>query len=555
MDLKQHLASVLLGALLATGAGCDGRIFGPGEGPGGSGSGGEADRDTVVAELSRFPRLTHAQWENTVQDLFGLPQAPGLAGSFDADPPLGRFENNIDRLKVSSGQWRDYQVAAEQMAARVTEDESLRAALTADLPEGEARASAFVERFGMRAFRRPLAAAEIERYVAQFEAGTAHYPELDASVAGVRHVVASMLQSPFFIYRAELSSDVKDGAVALSGYEVATRLAYLLWNTMPDDALFAAAAEGALETAEGVQAQTRRMLDDPRTRRAFAGFHFQAYEMRDYADLDKSDEVYESWRRQIGESMQDEAQRFLENIIFDSEGSIADILTSTTAFVNADLAPLYGLEGDFGDELVEVELDGLQRAGILTRLGFLAKNATARESDPIHRGVFINLNILCRPLSAVPNLPDDLMAVGDTNRERVNSLTGPGTCGEACHGSMINPVGFALEGYDAVGRFRTEESGLPVNAADTYEFADGRSISFQDGVDLSWQLAEAPEVHSCYISHLFEYATGRGVAATDAPFVDELTQASLDGAPIRELVERLVQSRVFRFRAAPKTGA
>lgn len=246
--------------------------------------------------------------------------------------------------------------------------------------------------------------------------------------------------------------------------------------------------------------------------------------------------------------MQTEAQLFFDSIVF-GNGTIGDLFTSRTAFVNDELAPIYGMDGSFGPEFVQVELDDAQRAGVLTRVGFLAKNATLTEPDPIHRGVFVNLNLLCREISAVPNLPDDLMPVGDTNRERIDSITGEGTCGESCHGGIINPIGFALENYDALGGWRTQDNGFPVDAAATYVFEDGRSISFQNGLELSQQLAQAPEVHACYVRHLVEYLYGRDVNEGDAAVIDSLAQQSLEGGlTIREIVVRLVSLRAFRYR-------
>ncbi|HLU66252.1 MAG TPA: DUF1592 domain-containing protein, partial [Kofleriaceae bacterium] len=454
-------------------AACDGRITGPGE-----------DGDGAGPDLSaqpRFARLTHAQWENTVRDLLRLPERTGLSSRFQPDPPLGRFDNNIARLTVTSQLWQGYQQAAEQIGERVATDAELLAALTADLPgDAAAAARAFVERFGRRAFRRPLDSAEVDRYAALFAEGPTHYPDHDPITAGVRFTIEAMLQSPYFLYRVELSTESEGGDVRLNGYEVASRLSYAFLDTMPDDDLFAAAEAGELDTEEGVRAHIMRLLDDPRAEAQFESFHTQAFKLSEYVDLDKDPDLFPQWSGALGEAMQEATARFLGEVALGG-GSIRELLTSTTAFVNADLAAVYGLEGDFGDELVQVELDPGQRAGLLTRAGFLARNATLRDPDPIHRGVFININLLCREIAAVPNLPDDLMPVGETNRERIDSITGEGTCGEGCHATIINPIGFALENYDALGQWRTEDNGRPVDAADTYTFEDGRSISFMNG--------------------------------------------------------------------------
>jgi hypothetical protein len=539
-----HARSLALAACAWLATACTGTIS-PGGGDDGGGPGGGGNG---VVEAPRFARLTHEQWENTVQDLLRLRERPGLADQLQPDPPLGRFDNNVDRLTVTGAHWQSYQRVAETLGERVAGDGAVLADLTADLPADAASAArTFVERFGARAFRRPLQAAERDRYVALFTSAVEHYPDLDARTAGVRLVVEAMLQSPFFLYRTETAES--DGAtVALSGHEVASRLSYALWNTMPDDALFAAAAGGELETDAGVKAQAERLFDDPRARDQLGRFHVQLFSLAEYTDLDKDSGAFPEWNDALGAAMQEEAIRFLASVAF-GDGGIREFLTSTKAFVNADLAEIYGVSGDFGDQLVEVDLDPTRRAGFLTRAGFLARNATLTEPDPIHRGVFINLDLLCRPIAAVPNLPDDLSPVGATNRERIDSITGEGTCGEGCHATMINPLGFALENYDAIGRYRTEDGGRPVDAAAAYTFADGRTIEFTDALDLSRQLADAPEVHACYAQHLLEYLYGRSLGRTDQALVDELAAASLSSdVSVRELVVSIVTSRAFRVR-------
>ena len=504
---------------------------------------GNDTKAELPSAADRFPRLTHGQWEATVKDLFHLPELSGLSASFTPDPQLGRFDNNIARLGVTQGLWRDYQQAAEAIAGRVVTDETIYATLASGTDP-----RAFVTTFGARAFRRPLTQSEVDRYVAMFDNAAAVFPQHDAFKAGVRLVVQGMLQSPFFLYRTELSYAKEAGGMPLSGYEVASRLSYLFWNSMPDDELFAAAQRGELADEDGVRRAASRLFDDPRTREQFKRFHYQAFAFSEYADLDKSTTVFPGWRREIGAMMQEEALRFVDSVLT-HDGGVAELLTSTTAYVNADLAKIYGLQGSFGADFVEVELDPQTRAGLLTRAGFLARNATLDEPDPIHRGVFINLGILCRPITAPPNIPDQLDKKGNTNRERVESVTGLGTCGENCHHTIINPLGFAFENFDAVGAYRTTDRGFPIDSAATYHFLDGRAISYTNAVELSKQLAAAPEVHACYARQLLEFMLGRDLQLLDSGVVRDLAQQSLDKVSIKDLVLSVVASNTFRSRS------
>ncbi|WP_437594428.1 DUF1592 domain-containing protein [Sorangium sp. So ce1000] len=542
----------LLGAGLCAAAlllsGCTGTA---GDAQGGQGDGVTPGGAAQVAERSMFPRLTHAQWENTVRDLLRLDDRPGLSASFTSDPLGGVFDNNEAALLVTPGLWGDYQRAAEELAAMVTADQGkLDRLVPADLPdEPEARAQAFVERFGERAFRRPLTAEERGAYVALFQRGEELFEGEEPFAAGVRAALEAFLQSPQFIYRVEFGAGPAEGGlIPLAGHEIATKLAYLLWNTMPSDELLAAAKAGELSSPEAVRAYAEGMLDDPRAREVIGAFHRQLYDYEQYHDLNKDQALYPEFVPEMGDDMQREAELFVDHVVFDEEGGLTDLLTARTAFVNDHLAAVYGVEGEFSSEFKQVELDAGERSGLLTRLGFLAAKATARQPDSIHRGVFVNLRILC---AALPPPPDDATALppGElaTNRERVEAHTGKGTCGASCHGVLINPAGFAFEHYDAIGKYRTTDNGVPVDSADVYTLG-GQPRSYADAVEFSQLLAESREAHACYAEHWIEFAHGRGVRAEDRALVEELGEASRGGASTKELILRIVSSTPFLAR-------
>ncbi|WP_437821788.1 DUF1592 domain-containing protein [Sorangium sp. So ce1078] len=529
-------------------AGCTGSLGAPDEGDGPLPAGAA---EAQVEVRSMFPRLSHAQWENTVRDLLRLDDRPGLSASFTTDPLGGVFDNNEAALLVTPGLWSDYQLAAEELAAMVTADEDkLDRIVPADLPaEPEARAQAFIERFGERAFRRPLTAEERGQYLALFHRGKELFDGEDPFVAGVRAALGALLQSPHFVYRVELGAGpAKGGLIPLSGHEIATKLSYLFWNTMPSDELLAAAKAGELSTSEAVRATAEGMLEDPRAREVVGAFHRQLYDYEQYHDLNKDQALYPEFVPEMGDDMQREAELFVEHVVFDKEGGLTDLLTSRTAFVNDHLAAVYGIEGDFSNEFEQVELGAAERSGLLTRLGFLASKATARQPDSIHRGVFVNLRILC---AALPPPPDNATGLppGEkaTNRERVEAHTGKGTCGEACHGTMINPAGFAFEHYDAIGKYRTTDNGVPVNAADIYRLG-GEPRSYADAIEFSQVLAESSEAHACYARRWVEFAHGREVGAKDRELINELGEASRGGASTKELILQVVSSTSFLAR-------
>jgi hypothetical protein len=290
--------TLLAGGLLAAGLAIGGCVGNLGDPPDGSSCPTCPTKpgDPAVAPLdtSRFPRLSHLQWENSVQDLLYLAQPSGLSASFTGDPLGGIFDNNESSLLVTPGLWADYQLAAEQLSVLVTSDAAKLAKLVpAGAPADAAgRAQAFIESFGMRAYRRPLTPAEITGYLALFAKGKDLVDGPDDFAKGARLTLQAFLQSPYFVYRVEASSAALGATIPLSDFELATKLSYMLWNTMPDDALFAAAKSGKLATTEGVLAQATRLLDDDRARVMVASFHHQLFQYDHYDDLTKDPTLF-----------------------------------------------------------------------------------------------------------------------------------------------------------------------------------------------------------------------------------------------------------------------
>jgi hypothetical protein len=551
--------SFLATGLLALGVALGGCVGSLGDAPGGSGDacvGPGCDPTTMpkptaaALDTSRFPRLSHLQWETTVQDLLYLAQPSGLSASFTGDPLGGIFDNNESSLLVAPGLWADYQSAAEELSVLVTKDAAkLAKLLPKDAPTDDAgRAKAFIEHFGMRAYRRPLTAAETTAYLALFAKGKDVVDGPNDFAKGVRLTLQAFLQSPHFIYRVEASSDGAAAVTPLSDYEIATKLSYMLWNTMPDELLFAAAAAGKLGTAEGILAEAKRLLDDDRAKAMVATFHHQLFEYDHYDDLNKDATLFPNFTPALGADMKKEAEMFVDDVIFKQDGGIRELLTEPTSFVNDELAAIYGLKGTFTSAFVKVDLDPKQRSGFLTRVGFLASNATKLEQHSIHRGVFINRRIVCAKLPDPPNVIPPLPPAANykTNRERVEKHTGAGTCGATCHGTLINPAGFAFEHYDAIGQYKDTEKGNPIDSSDTYPL-DGKDVSYSDAVSLDKLLGESEQVHACYAKHWLEYAYGRTEQDADTTTLTDLAKESRKGA--RALLLALTQTQAFRTRA------
>lgn len=489
------------------------------------------------AVTSAYPRLSHQQWENTVRDLFGWSDLPGLSGTFAPDPRgTTVFDNDGTVLQVTPNLWEDYQAAAETIAQRVVQDADALARVTG----GSTDPRAVYEGFLWRVFRRPLTAAEVDRYVALHGRGATHYPSMGPFPAGVRLVLEAALQSPHFLYRNE-DGEVREGRITLNAWQLASRLSYTLWDTMPDDTLFDAARSGALVEGRGLAGEAARMLDDVRAEAKIRAFHRQLFELGTYDDL-----RVDGLGSGIGRAMREETERFIADVILENDGGVRELLTASHTFVNAELASLYGLDGVSGEGFTRVELDPTQRAGVLTHPGFIVRKRG--DTAPILRGVYINMRVMCAHIPEPPEFEPPVPA-GVTRRERIHSITGPGTCGATCHAEVINPIGFAFETFDDRGQWRTEDNGRPVDALSSYWFG-GELVTFDGPVELMHALADATMTHRCYAQNWLEYAFGRPMQPRDVGTLESIAGGSQrEGWSVKEILVALVDSETFRTRA------
>ncbi len=532
-----------------TGGGAAGGGLAIGGGPAGGGEEGPPARD-LPSPSSRLARLSHQEYDNTVRDLLGASTSLGLSATFPATTTSTTFNNNGGDLTITSAQWQSYQTAAEEVARLATlNTTALTTVAGGSLPTEDEQ---LVAALGRRALRRALSASELGAYQALFDAGATAYPSMTPRLAGARILLEGLLQSPHFLYKTELSTAVTDDVVPLTPYEQATRLSYGLWQSMPDEALLRAAENGDLATPEGYAAQLTRLLEDSRARDTVQTFHAQLLEQSKYADITRSTTLFPEYTPTLPQSMRQEQILFLDDVLFEQQGNLATLLSAPTSFVDQNLARIYGLTGDFDDTFTRVTFTDGRRAGLFTQIGFLAAHANSTESDPIHRGVFVNRRVLCAPLPAPPNqvppLPDATPGVPKTLRQRITEHTGEGTCGAGCHGVLINPIGFAYEHFDALGRWRTQDHGLPVDARDTYNF-DGTRRSYDGASELANLMAAEPMAHRCYVRHWVEFLHGRAFAAADNTAVDRLGLSSArDGIPVTQLVRLIAESEAFRTR-------
>ena len=506
--------------------------------------------------LTRFARLTHRQYDNSVRDLTGLDLA--LGRDFLPDEAQAGFDRGVD-LQVGDALGQSYRLAAEQLAAAVVSSpDAYQLVVGCDPATGEACARAFIITFGRKVFRRPLTDAEVTARMALFQRGAMLIDAGDDFQRGVQIALEAFFQSPYFLYRIELGQQTDaSGMIALDSYEIAARLSYALTNTAPDSILAAAADDGALVSPRAVAEQARRLVASPAARDTVRDFHRQWLDLDVYPQkLVKDPTLYPSISPALAPLLTREVEAFVEDVTFDMRKGLPSLLTAPFTYVNQVTAPLYGVDGAFGEELQRVNLDPTRRAGLLTQVGFLATRAFSDRSSPIHRGVFIQRRLLCTalpgPPPGIPALPPVDGTSIKTTRQQVDEHTAPAACA-GCHRAVINPPGFGLENYDAIGQFRTSENGVAIDASGQLVATAGLA-PFSNGVELATAIATAPESSRCYATNWLRYLLGRfETAADDCALAALAARLSDDDYTGADLMIDTTRTRAFLFRTPEGT--
>ena len=499
----------------------------------------------------RLVRLSHFQWQNSVLALLGIEVGTKLEEELTPDGVID-FDNAASQLIVSSTLREDYERVSEQLATALIENPAAMKRLAPEVGDPAVRAKTFIESFGLKAYRRPLSEEEVQTHLSLFNRGSELAPDLDPFAAGIMLTVRLVLQSPLFLYRTELGLEAANGRVVLSPYEVAAKVALATTAAGPDDALLQAAASGALGKDPAVlKREVDRLLNSPAGKASAQHFHKQLYALSRYDQISKDSDVHPEFTQNTPKDMRTSVELFLDDV-YEGSGGLKALLTSPTQFVNSTLAPIYGVEGEFGEAFEPVDLSAKGRAGLMTNVGLLSVYAFEYQPDAIHRGVFVAENILCLPLPSpvdnVPPLPPEME--NQTNRERVDSATGKGTCGEGCHSNWINPLGFAFKGYDALGRVRTMDGDQPVDSSGEF-LLDGEFRPFANGVELVSLMADSNQATDCYTKRWLSYLQGRALEPVDDAYVRHLRADSAPGeVPIKQLIAQIVTDPSFITRQA-----
>jgi hypothetical protein len=501
------------------------------------------------AQIGATPlrRLTRFEYNATVRDLLGDVTRP--ADAFPPDEIRSGFDNNSAVLGVSPVQAEAYMDAAESLAKTALQTPKMLPcdpAKLADATAEDACATQFISDFGKRAFRRPLSQEDATRLLGVYHAGRTG----NDFVTGIRYVMETVLQSPQFLYRVELALPPDPGSelALLDGYEMATRLSYLLWSSTPDDALLAAADADQLKTPDQLKAQVIRMLADPRAHSAVAHFNDQWLKLSKLATMEKDPKVYPNFTPELVPLMQEEAERFLDEVVWGDQGNLDTLLTGSFSYMNGKLASYYGVGDPGASDFVRVSLDPGQRAGFLTLGGVLAMLSKANQSSPVQRGKFVREQLLCGqmppPPPNVPKLPD--LSPDLTTRERLSQHSTDPAC-HSCH-RLMDPIGFGFEKYDGAGLYRTVESGKPIDDSGDIQDTDVDG-PFNGPVELGQKLGKSLFVQKCVVTSWFHYAYARLEANEDQCTLQILSQRFHDsGFRFQDLLVALTETDAFRYR-------
>ncbi len=523
---------VLLTTLLTTAVSCNGNIGGDG--------GAASGQCEVTATRVGLQRLTRAEYNRTVRDLFGVTSAP--ADSFPPDSATSGFDNNAKSLTTSPQLARLLLTAAESVATEAIAN-GASTIVTCD-PQAEADcARSILERLALRVYRRPANDTEIDGLVALTTTAQGEGESFESAVA---HAMTAMLMAPQFLYRGvPIEASVDGGDVEqLDDYALATRLSYFLWGSTPDDQLLAAATSGTLR--QDLHDEFERMLADSKSNALYESFVTQWLQLGKLDAATPDPTLYPSFDASLRAAMREETRLFFQDMLA-RDASPLEIITGQATFANASLATVYGASGPSDAAFTPVSLDPIQRAGMLTMPAILTMTSNPDEPNIVRRGVWLAEVMLCAdpppPPEGVPLTLEDAPSL--RQRERLAAHRADPSCA-SCH-DLIDPLGFAFERYDAIGQWRGDRGDIDAQGT----LPDGRP--FDGMIELSSLLAESSEFSECLTEKVATYALGRTMSHEEACVVADIAANNVTASSsLSDLLWAIVASDAFQTQAIEK---
>jgi hypothetical protein len=528
----------LVGALaLASLLSCSGQI-------GRSRDSGPPAVDPILAVESGARRLSQAELDHTLRDLLGEDSAP--AARLLNEDEFRPFDNDYTIQQASEALIASLEALAEEVAVRAFGDAGRRAELVPCTPEGggdEPCFREFLDSFLRRALRREVTAQDIDAYMPLLAFASEDNAAVDNDFyTAAQLAVTAALQDPEFLYRVEQGTPGNTpGLLELDGYEIASRMSYLLWASMPDDALFDAAGAGSLESPQGRRAEALRMLADPKARNQLHRFHSM---WLGYRSIPHSPELVAAFNR--------ETSALIDRVVLDEPGSYLRLFTMDETFVDDSLADHYGLPRPPDGE-GWVSYEGTGRAGILGHGSLLAAFSKFEDTSPTQRGILVRTRFMCENVPRPPpNVDADQPPQGAMDAvckyDRYAEHRDQSTSCASCH-SLVDPIGFGLENYDIAGRYREHDDGLPECVIEgSGEIVDVGSFSGPG--ELSRLLVDNDYVDACAVQQFLTFALGRPTSAYEQELLQEMVESFRSGQhDFKAFVVDFIASERFARRA------
>lgn len=498
--------------------------------------------------VSAYRRLTESQYRHVIAETFG----PDIVINARFEPE--HRENGLQaigsaQLSVTTTGLEQYFAIARSVAEQVM-DEKRQAKLLGCAPEaGAPCAETFIKRVGLQLFRRPLTADEITEFTGVWKNAS----DKSGSFAKATNLaLVSMLLSPEFMFRVERAErdPAAAGAYRLDAYAKAMRLSFTLWDSGPDVELMEAAQSGAIHDPVVLNAQVERMLASPRVSDGVRAFFTDMLQFETFDTLSKDAATYPNFSQAVADSAREETLKFLVDQLVTREGDYREIFTSQNTVLNRALASVYDVPYPSDQAWSPYTFASTaERSGILTQVTFLSLFAHPGSSSPTIRGVKLNEIFSC--LSIPPPPPDvDFSKVQATEKGTVRTrlidhMTNPGC--SSCH-LISDPPGLALEKFDGLGQFRTEENGAPIDVSAT---VNGKAFSGSTG--LGTYLHDSPAVSSCLVRRVHDYGAGRSATRDETRQLAEKTSAfAAAGYRWAPLMRGLLTDQGFYSVSAPE---
>ena len=491
----------------------------------------------------RIRRLSWREYANVVDELLDTSAKDETLATLPVEPTLSGFDNQDSALRVNGLLAETISDLAASLASKANVADVAPCVETSGSP---ACLDSFMQSFAKRAYGRPPTTDEVSR-MSQVAALGEDYAE------SVRLVIEVVLQSPNLIYVSELGAPdavaTPGQPLQLTAYEVASQLSFLLTGKRPDATLLDKAESGELLSPDSLRAEALRLLGTPEGKNALQLFVSGWLEMAPIADAPKSSEFFPELTPAIVSAMQQEFDGFLTAQIDGGNGTLTGLMTAPSTLVPSELLPIYGADYTPG-----VGFDPARRGGVLSLPGLLTYHAARDHSGPVERGLFVRRQLLCMdvpspPPAAVAQIADNPIETGDTSvttRQKFEQHVTDASC-RACH-LQFDPIGFGLENFDGIGRFRTTENGLPVDSSGEL-FGTDVDGAFEGVVELSQRLAQSEMFADCMVEHYFRFAMARPPQVADQCVIDDWSRAFREGGEtLRDLVLTSVADPTFMTR-------